>query len=82
MRLVAAALALAVVLALAGVLGERLCGDKHHAGECGGAGAASEWPEMGWALRRAVVPPRRPTKAAASARLLTVVVFMKSSFLR
>jgi hypothetical protein len=36
---------------------------------------------MGWALRRAVVPPRRPAKAAASARLLTVEVFMKSSFL-
>jgi hypothetical protein len=45
-------------------------------------GVASEFPETGWALRRAVVPPRRPAKAAARARLLTVVVFMKSSFLR
>jgi hypothetical protein len=43
---------------------------------------ACDWPELGWALRRAVVPPRRPAKAAARARLLTVVVFMKSSFLR
>jgi hypothetical protein len=36
----------------------------------------------GWALRRAVVPPRRPAKAAASTRLFTLLLFMKSSFRR
>jgi hypothetical protein len=32
---------------------------------------ASEWPETGWALRRAVVPPSRPANAAAKAIELT-----------
>ena len=38
MLLVAAALALAIVLSLAGVLGERLFRDNHHAGDCRRAG--------------------------------------------
>jgi hypothetical protein len=37
---------------------------------------ASEWPETGCALRRAVVPPSRPANAAARARELIEVVFI------
>ena len=74
-------LAFAVVLAFAGVLGEMSSAATSTPATAEELAVASEWPESGCALRRAVVPPRSPAKAAASARLLTVLVFIKNPFL-
>jgi hypothetical protein len=81
MLLVAAALALAVVLPFAGVLGEIRLLSNQHAGKRGGAGCGSRVAKKRLCVEAAVVPPRSPAKAAASARLLAVLVFMKNPFL-
>ena len=80
---VAAALALAVVLALAGVLGQVLLVSCDHdtcegAGACGGCGLTRDWlgvETCGSAAEKA-------GEGRGEDEVLTLVLFMKSSFLR